>query len=209
MIKVMFPAKIDENSSIRTPEFITIGNDNEPLERHPIMNAIRKLINAIAKKRPQIQLMSSYRKFVLDPKACADCWSINKVKRYFSYSVSKKNGGKNICVVLHINYGMNCNNWDFKRAIMNTLREGDFWINEYQGPIKLVETTQLGFLPKIHNELHLKKLQEKLSFSVNRHWYARQDELTEYANQHSDLRNWKGGRHYRKYKYQYHGYQES
>ncbi|OEU05830.1 hypothetical protein FRACYDRAFT_257959 [Fragilariopsis cylindrus CCMP1102] len=191
MIKVMFPAKIEDNSNIRTPDFIESGDDNTPLERHPIMNAIRKLVNAIGKKKPQVQVMSSYRKFVLDPKACADCWSINDVKRYFSYSIAKKNGGKNVCVILHINYGSS-NNWEFKRSIMDTLREGSFWINEYQGPLKLVETTQLGFLPRVHNELHRKKLQERLTYSVNNHWFSRQDELTKYANQHSELRYWKG-----------------
>jgi hypothetical protein len=70
MIKVMFPKKIDEHSSIRTPDFINSGEDNVPLARHPIMNAIRKVVNAIRKKKTQVQFMNSYRKFVLDPKAC-------------------------------------------------------------------------------------------------------------------------------------------
>ena len=69
------------------------------------------------------------------------------------------------------------------------------WITGFtghKGSLAIVETTQLGFLPKVHFELHRKKIQERLAYAINNQYLARQEELVEYAHQHSDLQQWQG-----------------
>ena len=148
----------------------------KPMKHHPIMSKLANFVAAAQSKCKTVKFMSSRNKLVLDTKVCMDSWSINSFKSYFAYSIIK-NRQRNVQVTLHIDYGQTQSLWKLKHKLSDTLKSEGLWIINHNGPIDVVETTQLGFMTKFHPELHRVGFQNKLNTSIKEFLVARKTDL--------------------------------
>ena len=166
------------------------GND-KPIKHHPIMTPIAKFINAIDKNCKTVKVMSSLEKVVLDPKVCTDSWSVNDFKKSFAYSVTK-NRQRNVQVTLNIDYGTTQSLWKLKHKVMETLQTEGLWIASHNGPIEIVETTQIGFFAGLHPELYRRGYQENINLRIAEHFKKNTEQLILRAHESAELRDFLG-----------------
>lgn len=178
----------------RTDYFQSTGpqeGNNTKMKHHPIMSKIANFMVAVEKKCNTVKVMSSKKKMVLDPKACMDSWSINGVKSYFAYSIVK-NRQRNVQVTLYIDYGQTSTLWRMKNKILDTLKSEGLWIVNHNGPIDLVETTQIGFFAGVHPELHRKGWEENINRRIANHFNNNKAELILRAHEIPELKGFLG-----------------
>jgi len=166
------------------------GN-NKPMKHHPIMTPIAKFINAIEKNCKTVKVMSSLDKLVLDPKVCTDSWSVNDFKKSFAYTFTK-NRQRNVHVTLNIDYGMTQNLWKLKHKVMETLKTEGLWIVSHNGPIEIVETTQIGFFAGLHPELYRRGYQDNINLRIADHFNKNKEQLILRAHESAELRDFLG-----------------
>jgi len=193
-INIAFEIKLD-GDEISNPhvqsEHEPMKGSNKPMNHHPIMSKIANFVAATEKKCKTVRVMSSKNKLVLDTKVCMDSWSINKFKSFFAYSIVK-NRQRNVQVTLHIDYGMTQNLWKLKHKLLDTLKSEGLWIINHNGPIDVVETTQIGFVAKFHPDLHRSGFQEKINDRIDEFVVKRRSELLLRAEAIPSLRDWTG-----------------
>jgi len=151
-----------DGEDIREIEQIHEGNNDSKMKHHPIMSKLANFIVAVEKKCNTVKVMSSKKMMVLDSKLCMDSWSINEVKSCFSYSIVK-NRQRNVQVTLYIDYGTTSTLWRMKQKVFETLKSEGIWIVNHNGPIDVVETTQIGFFAGIHPDLYRKGWEENIN----------------------------------------------
>jgi len=164
---------------------------NEPMSHHPIMSKIANFIVAMEKRCKTVKVMSSKEKLVLDTKVCMDSWSINKFKEFFAYSIVK-NRKRNVQVTLHIDYGLTQSLWKLKHLLINILKSEGIWIINHNGPVDVVETTQIGFLAKFHPELYRMGFQNDVNKRIDEFIINNKSEMILRAHAIPELKDWLG-----------------
>jgi hypothetical protein len=155
------------------------------------MSKIAKFIVAIEKKCNDVKVMSSKKKMVIDAKACTDSWSINAFKTFFSYTVLKTRQ-RNVQVTLYIDYGMTDSLWRLKNKLMDTLKREGLWIVNHNGPIDIVETTQIGFFAGLHLDLYQRGYQDNINHRIANHFSNNKAKLIMRAHEIPELKDFLG-----------------
>jgi D-ribose pyranose/furanose isomerase RbsD len=183
-----------EGEDIRTDYMINDkwneGN-NEKMKHHPIMSKLANFIVAVEKKCNTVKVMSSKKKMVLDSKVCMDSWSINEVKSYFAFSIVK-NRQRNVQVTLYIEYGNTSTLWRMKNKVFEIRKTEGIWIVNHNGPIEVVETTQIGFFAGVHPDLYRKGWEEEINRRISDYYDKNKANLILRAHEIPELKEFLG-----------------
>jgi hypothetical protein len=82
--------------------------------------------------------------------------------------------------------------WKLKHKLIDTLKSEGLWIISHNGPIEVVETTQIGFVTKFHPDLYRIGFQEKINKSIATFVMERKSELMLRAHIIPGLKEWTG-----------------
>jgi hypothetical protein len=179
-----------DGEDIRETEHIHEGNNDSKMKHHPIMSKLANFIVAVDKKCNTVKVMSSKKKLILDSKVCMDSWSINEVKSCFAYSIVK-NRQRNVQVTLYIDYGTTTL-WRMKNKVLETLKSEGLWIVNHNGPIDIVQTTQIGFFAGVHPDLYRKGWEENINQRIKEYFEKNKAKLILRAHEIPELQGFLG-----------------
>jgi hypothetical protein len=82
--------------------------------------------------------------------------------------------------------------WKLKNRVMDSLRKEGLWIVSHNGPIEVVETTQIGFFAGLHPELYQRGYQDNINRRIAVHFNTNKATLIMRAHEIPELKDFLG-----------------
>jgi hypothetical protein len=64
-----------------------------------------------------------------------------------------------------------------KNKVFDTLKAEGLWISNHNGPIEIVETTQIGFFAGVHPELYRKEWEDNIKRQIKEYYDSNSGEM--------------------------------
>jgi hypothetical protein len=78
--------------------------------------------------------------------------------------------------------------WRMKNTVFETLKTEGIWIVNHNGPIEVVETTQIGFFAGVHPDLYQEGWEENISRSITYYFNKNEANLILRAHEIPELK---------------------